>query len=146
VEVALLTGRSLSWWQRHAAATGLVTSWYVRLTVPRAVLRRRISERTAAMLATGLIAEVEALLAGGVPDDAPGLDGVGYREVVAYLAGRLARAGLQDAIEHATARYAKRQETWFRHQLPAEALTLDATGDAAGVAADIAARWATRGH
>jgi tRNA dimethylallyltransferase len=146
VEVALLTGRSLSWWQRHAAATGLVTSWYVRLTVPRAVLRRRISERTAAMLATGLIAEVEALLAGGVPDDAPGLDGVGYREVVAYLAGRLARAGLQDAIEHATARYAKRQETWFRHQLPAEALTLDATGDAAGVAADIAARWAARGH
>jgi tRNA dimethylallyltransferase len=146
VEVALLTGRSLSWWQRHAAATGLVTPWYVRLTVPRAVLRRRISERTAAMLATGLVAEVEALLARGVRDDAPGLDGVGYREVVAHLAGRLARAGLQDAIERATARYAKRQETWFRHQLPAEALALDASGDAAGLAADIAARWAARGH
>ena len=146
VEVALLTGRSLSWWQRHAAATGLVTPWYVRLTVPRAVLRRRISERTAAMLATGLVAEVEALLARGVRDDAPGLDGVGYREVVAHLAGRLDRAGLQDAIERATARYAKRQETWFRHQLPAEALALDASGDAAGLAADIAARWAARGH
>ena len=146
VEVALLTGRSLSWWQRHAAATGLVMPWYVRLTVPRAVLRRRISERTAAMLATGLVAEVEALLARGVRDDAPGLDGVGYREVVAHLAGRLARAGLQDAIERATARYAKRQETWFRHQLPAEALALDASGDAAGLAADIAARWAARGH
>ena len=146
VEIALLTGRTLSWWQRHAAAAGLVTAWYVRLTVPRAVLRRRISERTTAMLAAGLIAEVEALMARGVRADAPGLDGVGYREVVAYLAGRLPRAGLQDAIERATVRYAKRQETWFRHQLPAETLTLDATGDASGVAADIAARWAVRGH
>ena len=144
VEVALLTGRPLSWWQRHAAAAGLVTPWYVRLTVPRAVLRRRIGERTVAMLAAGLTAEVEALLGRGVPADAPGLDGVGYREVVAHLTGGLARASLAEAIERATARYAKRQETWFRHQLPAATLTLDATGDAAGVAADIAARWAAR--
>jgi tRNA dimethylallyltransferase len=71
---------------------------------------------------------------------------VGYREVVAHLAGTVPRAGLQEAIERATARYAKRQETWFRHQLPAATLTLDATGDAAGVAADIAARWAARGR
>jgi tRNA dimethylallyltransferase len=144
VEVALLTGRPLSWWQRHAAAAGAITPWYVRLTVPRAVLRRRISERTRAMLAAGLVAEVEGLLAHGVRPDAPGLDGVGYREVVAHLGGRLAGADLAAAIERATARYAKRQETWFRHQLPAGAVTLDATHAPAGVADDIAARWAAR--
>jgi len=144
VEVALLTGRPLSWWQRHAAARGLVTPWYVRLTVPRAVLRKRIAARTAAMLAGGFTDEVEGLLRRGVPADAPGLDGVGYREVVAQLQGRLARADLADAIERATARYAKRQETWFRHQLPAETWTLDATGEPARVADEIAARWAAR--
>lgn len=144
VEVALLTGRPLSWWQRHAAAAGAITPWYVRLTVPRAVLRRRIGERTRAMLDAGFVAEVEGLLARGVPPDAPGLDGVGYREVVAHLGGTLAGTELPGAIERATARYAKRQETWFRHQLPSETLTLDASGAAAGVANDIAARWAAR--
>lgn len=144
VEVTLLTGRPLSWWQRHAAAEGTMTPWYVRLTVPRAVLRRRIADRTADMLAAGLVAEVEALLAQGVPPEAAGLDGVGYREVVAHLQGRLPVADLPAAIERATARYAKRQETWFRHQLPADTLTFDATGGPARLADDIAARWAAR--
>jgi tRNA dimethylallyltransferase len=144
VEVALLTGRPLSWWQRHAAAAGAVAPWYVRLTVPRTVLRRRIAQRTRAMLDAGLVREVEGLLARGVPRDAPGLDGVGYREVLAHLDGRLAGADLPAAIERATARYAKRQETWFRHQLPADTLTLDATAAASRVADDIAARWAAR--
>jgi tRNA A37 N6-isopentenylltransferase MiaA len=63
---------------------------------------------------------------------------------VAHLGGRLAAADLPDAIARATARYAKRQETWFRHQLPGDALTLDASGPAAALATDIAARWAAR--
>jgi tRNA A37 N6-isopentenylltransferase MiaA len=44
-----------------------------------------------------------------------------------------------------TARYAKRQETWFRHQLPAEAMTLDASGTPAALAAEIAAAWGGQG-
>jgi len=144
VEVALLTGRPLSWWQAHAAASGVIEPWYVRLTVPRAVLRRRITERTAAMLTQGLVAEVEALLARGVRPDAPGLDGVGYREAVAHLRGELDSGALLDAIVRATGRYAKRQETWFRHQLPGDTWTLDATAPPAALAAEIAARWAGR--
>src|SRR5207245_864909 len=57
------------------------------------------------------------VLAAGVPPDAPGLDGVGYREAAAMLAGRLPERELRDAIVVATRRYAKRQETWFRNQL-----------------------------
>jgi tRNA dimethylallyltransferase len=141
IEVALLSGRPLSWWQEHARAHGVLTPWYVRLTVPRAVLRQRIAQRVDAMLAAGLVAEVQALLGRGVPPDAPGLDGVGYREVVQALLGRLDREHLHEAIVSATNRYAKRQETWFRHQLEGDVLTLDATHPPRDVAAEIAARW-----
>jgi len=145
VEVALLSGRPLTWWQAHARATGVLTPWYVRLTMPRALLRRRIAARAEAMLRAGLVAEVEEALARGVAPDAPGLDGVGYREVVQVLRGQLDRAALPDAIVTSTARYAKRQETWFRHQLPAEAMTLDASGTPAALAAEIAAAWRRQG-
>lgn len=141
VEVALLSGRPVSWWQAHARATGALTPWYVRLTVPRAVLRRRIATRTRAMLAAGLVDEVRAVLDRGVAPDAPGLDGVGYREVVQVLQGRLAPAELETAIVTATAQYAKRQDTWFRHQLEGDVVTLDATRDPPVLAAEIVERW-----
>ena len=145
VEVALLSGRPLTWWQAHAKATGVLTPWYVRLTMPRALLRRRIAERAEAMLRDGFVEEVEAVLARGVAPDAPGLDGVGYREVVQVLRGQLARGSLVEAIVRATTRYAKRQETWFRHQLPPATMTLDASGTPAALAAEIAGAWARVG-
>jgi tRNA dimethylallyltransferase len=117
IEVALLTGRGLSWWQEHARATGAMRPWYIHLTLPRDALERRIADRVDAMLAAGLVDEVRRLLGRPVPPEAPGLDGVGYREVVAVLAGRLPEPALREAIVVATRRYAKRQETWFRHQL-----------------------------
>jgi tRNA dimethylallyltransferase len=151
VEVALLTGRPLSLWQQMARATGAMRPWYIVLTLPRELLRRRIAERVDAMLAAGLVEEVRAELARGTAPDAPGLDGVGYRETVALLAGRLAPEALRDAIVRATRAYAKRQETWFRNQLrtqpsavshQSEAMwTLDATKDAESLASTIHERW-----
>ncbi len=119
IEVALLTGQALSWWQREARATGVMRPWYIHLTLPREALRTRIAARVDAMLAAGLVEEVRGVLAQGVPPDAAGLDGVGYREVVAQLTNgtRLTAAELREAIAAATRRYAKRQETWFRNQL-----------------------------
>jgi tRNA dimethylallyltransferase len=96
------------------------------------------------MLAAGLVEEVRVVLSRGTPVDAPGLDAVGYREVMLFLQGELPEAGLESAIVSATARYAKRQETWFRHQLAGEVLTLDATRDPPALAAEIAARWERR--
>jgi len=87
------------------------------LRLPRPVLHERLARRTRAMLEAGWIDEVRRLLAEGVPPDAPGLSAVGYREIVAHLAGRMAEGGLEAAITAATRRYARRQETWFRHQL-----------------------------
>jgi tRNA dimethylallyltransferase len=148
VEVALLTGRPVSWWQGAARDTGVLRPWYIVLTLPREMLHRRIAARVDAMLAAGLVHEVRDVLGRGVPPDAPGLDGVGYREVAAMLAGRLAPADLREAIVRATRRYAKRQETWFRHQLrdgeggTGDVWMLDATADSEELARRIAERWA----
>lgn len=141
IEVALLSGRSLSWWQRTAALQGVVKPWMVRLTVPRAVLHQRIRTRTEEMVRRGLVEEVAATLADGAPTTGPGMDGIGVREAVAVLQGRLPRESLVDAITIATRQYAKRQETWFRHQLGAEVLSLDATRSPEHVAAAIATAW-----
>jgi tRNA dimethylallyltransferase len=142
VEVALLTGRSLSWWQVKAKEEGAMRPWYVRLTLPRPVLHRRIEERVDRMLELGLVAEVQALLDRGVPPDAPGLDAVGYREVVRLLRGELDEEELAHAITVSTRRYAKRQETWFRHQLGGDpVVTLDAAKPAGSVAGEILELW-----
>jgi tRNA dimethylallyltransferase len=151
IEVALLTGRALSWWQREAREGGAMRPWYVVLTMPRDVLHRRIAERARAMLDAGLVEEVRRLLARGVDPRAPGLDAVGYREVVAMLEGRLPAGDLLDAIIVATRRYAKRQETWFRHQLrrplaaagerPDPVWMLDAAQPAERLADMIIAQW-----
>ncbi len=117
VEVSLLTGRPLSWWQEKARLEGAIEPFYIRLTVPRSVIRDRIEVRVSKMLEAGWVTEVERLLSSGVAPDAPGLDAVGYRDVVRYLAGDLTHSELGTAIVIATRRYAKRQETWFRHQL-----------------------------
>jgi len=150
VEVALLTGRGLTWWQEHARASGVMRPWYIHLTLPRAALQRRIAARVDAMLAAGLVDEVRGLLAAGAPPSGPGLDGVGYREVVAMLDRRLPEHGLREAIFIATRRYAKLQETWFRNQLrgtghgirdTGHVWTLDATESPDELAARIQQRW-----
>ncbi|MEZ4585771.1 MAG: tRNA (adenosine(37)-N6)-dimethylallyltransferase MiaA [Gemmatimonadales bacterium] len=142
VEVALLSGRSLSYWQEHARAESPVEPWYVVLTLPRAVLHRRIAARAQEMVRRGLVEEVAAVLADGCAPDGPGLDAVGVREAVEYLHGARDRESVPEAIIVATRQYAKRQETWFRHQLRGPVLTLDATGTPEALAQQIADAWA----
>jgi tRNA dimethylallyltransferase len=146
VEVALLTGRSLTWWQREARSRGTVDPWYVVLTVPRSVLHQRITQRADEMVRRGLIEEVAAVLSEGHAAHAPGLDGIGIREAVEYLHGKRSRESVAEAIAAGTRRYAKRQETWFRHQLTGPVLTLDATRGPEHVADEIAAAWARRAN
>ena len=122
IEVALLTGRPLSWWQRSAAAEGSVQPWIVRLTAPRPVLHQRIQARTEEMLRRGLVEEVATALAEGAPAAGPGMDGVGVREAVAVLHGTLPRESLVERHrhEHAAVRQAAgnlvspstRRRTW----------------------------------
>ena len=142
IEIALLTGRALTHWQRAARAARSIDPWYVVLSAPRAVLHRRIEQRAREMVQRGLLGEVAAVLADGARPGTPGLDGVGVREAVDVLTGRRAQERLVEDILVSTRQYAKRQETWFRHQLTGERITLDATRGPETVAAEIADLWA----
>ena len=66
---------------------------------------------------------------------------IGPRQAVDYLHGRLPRAQVAEAITVATRQYAKRQQTWFRHQLSGPILTLDAARGPEQLARDIAEAW-----
>jgi tRNA dimethylallyltransferase len=143
IEVAILTGRALSYWQQAARTGGAIRPWYVVLTVPRPILHQRILRRSREMVQRGVIEEVAAVMAEGHAENAPGLDSIGMREAVSYLQGRIPREAVADTIATSTRQFAKRQETWFRHQLTGEVLTLDATRGPEVIAAEIARAWAS---
>jgi len=144
LEVALLTGRPLSWWHEHAApsAPPLRPLIFV-LHLPWPELRRRIDARVHEMVEAGLVEEVRGLLARGYGPEDPGMSATGYIEMVPYLEGRY---GLEDAIaaiQRATRRYARRQLTWFRHQLPPGAHWIDASRPLEELAGELTERWKT---
>jgi len=141
IEVALLSGRPLSYWQQAARAQGSLDPWYIVLTVPRPVLHQRIARRAEEMIRRGLIEEVASVLTEGHGPKTPGLDGIGIREAVEYLHGLRPRESVAGAIAVGTRQYAKRQETWFRHQLAGRVVTLDATRPPEKLAAEIAGMW-----
>ncbi len=86
------------------------------LNPDRAALYGRINERTEKHFDDGLVEEVKALLAEGVPASSNALGAHGYRRVVEYLTGK---RDLESAIEQTkldVRHYAKRQLTWFRRE------------------------------
>ncbi len=103
------------------------------LTMPRAQLYHRIEQRVDVMLANGLIAEVESLLAAGYARDSVALQSFGYRELIAYLDGKCPYVEAISQLKQNTRRFAKRQLTWFRKDTRLEWIdresTLDIVGD-----------------
>lgn len=89
------------------------TSSKIGLCRSRDVLRQKVTERTRKMIEQGLIEEVESLRAEGLSTWSP-LSSVGYKEVQAYLDGKLPRAELEPLIVTSTMQLAKQQMTWFR--------------------------------
>ena len=81
---------------------------------PREMLYERIAVRTRAMMDAGLVREVEGLLAGGVPENAQCMQGIGYKEVVECLKNGDSQSTMSDIIEKNTRNYAKRQLTFFK--------------------------------
>ena len=99
------------------------------LTMPRALLYRRIEQRVDVMLANGLIAEVESLLAAGYGRDTIALRSFGYKELIAYLDGDCTYLEAISQLQQNTRRFAKRQLTWFRKDTRIEWLDRESTPD-----------------
>ncbi len=102
------------------------------LTMPRAHLYRRIEQRVDVMLANGLIAEVEALLAAGYSRDTVALQSFGYRELIAYLDRECTYVEAISQLKQNTRRFAKRQLTWFRKDTRLEWIDRESTSDIVG--------------
>src|ERR671912_2746593 len=86
----------------------------VGLTMPRDALYRAIDDRVRDQIERGLVAEVRALLESGIPESAPAMSSLGYRQLLPYLLGE---SSLEEAIERIrldTHRYVRHQETWLR--------------------------------
>lgn len=92
------------------------------LVDPGPSLRLRITQRAAAMARGGWLTEVAAL-ARTVARDAPAWQGCGYLAMRDHVEGRLSLAAALEQVTTATRQYAKRQRTWFRHQLPPDRVT-----------------------
>jgi len=142
IEIALLSGHSLSWWHAHArpAAAPLPAAVFV-LELPRAELYRRIDERVHAMVAGGLVTEVRELLRCGYTAADPGMNATGYIELIPHLQGERSLEEAVSLIQNASRRYARRQLTWFRGQLAEGAVRLPADRPVSAVADDIVAEW-----
>ena len=102
------------------------------LTMPRALLYRRIEQRVDVMLANGLIAEVESLLAAGYSRDTFALQSFGYKELITYLDGGCTYVEAVSQLKQNTRRFAKRQLTWFRKDMRIEWLDREETPDIVG--------------
>jgi tRNA dimethylallyltransferase len=141
IEVALLTGRPLSGWhaaQQPAAPLKLVT---FLLHVERSVLYDRINQRVDKMLEAGLVDEVRSLMAAGYDESSPGMNATGYIEIIPYLRGETTLDAAVEEIRKRSRGYARRQLTWYRHQLGPDTITLDTTRPVEELADEIVERF-----
>jgi tRNA dimethylallyltransferase len=115
LEVHAATGRPIS---EHFRATESPvkgrTVVRLGLRLEKDELYRRIDARVDRMFESGLVDEVRALLAQGVPETAPPFRALGYSHVLRHLRGEIRRDEAAALTKTDTRHYAKRQMTWFR--------------------------------
>ena len=112
LEVTLITGQPFSAQRQkkppryHAFTVGLMLS--------RPKLYNRIDARVESMLASGLVAEVQALAAKGYDWSLPALSAIGYKQIGMYLRGECDLLEAGRMIKRETRRFVRRQANWFK--------------------------------
>lgn len=127
IETALLSGSRIS--DLHAQQKGATTvevqderAAYL-VVDPGSELESRITTRVDGMLKAGWADEVRELMR-AVPSEAPAWKASGYSVIREHVEGRLDLSSARERIIIETRQYAKRQRTWFRHQLPRAVVTV----------------------
>ena len=88
--------------------------WFALEDEDRQDLYNRIDQRVDVMLQMGLIDEIKALLAAGIPEKCTAMQAIGYKEFLAAMNGECTIDEAADQVRQSSRRYAKRQLTWFR--------------------------------
>ena len=119
-EVVCATGKPLGEWQRRGVQPEAFRSATILIMPPREALYAACDRRFEAMIAAGAIDEAKALMDRGLAPDRPAMKGVGVPELMRHLRGEIPLEEAVALAQRATRRYAKRQMTWFRHQIIAD--------------------------
>ncbi len=114
LEVIELTGQPLSALQVEHHRPAPTGAQVYALELPRATLYDRINRRVLGFFDLGLVEEVRGLQASPRPMSPAAAQGIGYREVIAMLAGQANLAQTIDTIQTRSRQFAKHQATWFR--------------------------------
>ena len=142
LEIRLATGLPASRILREQVRPRTLRPLIAVLDAPLAWLEERIGRRSSEMLEGGMVEEVRAALALGVPRGGPALRSVGVEEVEALLAGGLDLAGCAVRLTLRTRQLAKRQQTWLRGLARREELLLlDARRAEEELAGELGAWW-----
>lgn len=97
----------------------------IGLDRPRPALYARIDHRVEQMIAQGLVAETQQLLAAGYRPPLPAITSLGYREIIAHLEEGLSLPAAIAKIKTETHRYVRHQYTWFRKMPQIDWFTLE---------------------
>lgn len=118
LEVKLHTGKSLQEWQASETESPLknIKPLVIKILPPREELYESINKRANWMIQKGAREEVRAIPSQKLNS----LKTLGYAELKAYLKGDLSLEEARLKMQQKTRNYAKRQTTWFRHQIEAE--------------------------
>jgi tRNA dimethylallyltransferase len=138
LEVFELTGKPISAFQAEHDQPAPTDVQVFALELPRASLHDRINRRVLRFFDLGLVEEVRGLQAAERPLCPVAAEAIGYREVIAMLAGR---ASLSETIERVQARsrqFAKRQATWFRGLAEVRSVSVAEDEDPESIASRIA--------
>ena len=112
LEVCLMTGARFSELGKSTPPPYRITQ--IGLTSSRSELYARIDARIDRMMADGLVAEVQTLVAQGYGWELPSMSGLGYRQIGEYLRGEASLDTAVANIRRATRDFVRRQYAWFR--------------------------------
>jgi tRNA dimethylallyltransferase len=124
-EVVRATGVPLGEWQARTATASPYRFTSVLLAPPREALYAACDARFRAMIAGGALDEAAALGSRGLDPTLPAMKAVGVAELLRHLRGETLLDEAIEEAQRATRRYAKRQMTWFRHQMVADLVLPD---------------------
>ena len=118
LEIYTVTGKPPSehFNRQEKFGTPKLNLFTVLLTIDRKELDKRIAKRTAKMLNSGWIEETKMLRKGNDPIAMHPMDSIGYRQIAAFLDGKLNKEELEAKIILRTCQYARRQLQWFRQE------------------------------
>lgn len=117
IEIYETTGKTKSEQIEADVSEPIYDTYVIGLELERKKLYQRINQRVNEMFDHGLLEEFQNILSLGAKPEMQSMKAIGYKELFDYINGKLTLDEVKDKICLDSRRYAKRQMTWFKHQM-----------------------------